>query len=142
MTQEDPLLAREEGSSSVAVVDELDLLASLIILPVDYQLERPATAVSLEDAGDMIISRDGAGKARVDFGQSCDIEKAAQEKLAGRDTGGLEEVNLIEVEIEMLVARRQHLVNDGKPTAGFRVYDVSDDLSVEESASSEVQVVV
>lgn len=141
-TQKDPLLTREEGSRSVAVVGELDLFASLIILRVDSQLEFPATTVSLEDAGGMIVSRDGAGKVRVDFAQSCDIGKAAQEKLAGRHTGGLEEVNLIEVDIEMLVARRQQLVKDGKPAGGFRVYDVDDDLFNEESARAEVEVVV
>lgn len=141
-TQEDPLLAREEGSSSVVVVDELDLLASLIVLRVDYQLELPATIASLEDAGDMIVSHDSAGKVRVDFDQSCAIEKAAREKLAGRETGGLEDVNLIEVEIEMLVAKRQQLVEEGRPAAGFRVYDFFDDLPNGESASPEVEVVV
>jgi phosphosulfolactate synthase (CoM biosynthesis protein A) len=44
-----------------------------------------------------------------------------QAKLAGRETG-LEEVNILEVEIEMLVAKRKQLVEDEYPDAGFRVY--------------------
>jgi hypothetical protein len=45
-----------------------------------------------------------------------------QESLA-RKGMGLEEVNLVEVEIEMLIARRKRLAEDGEPAAGFRVFE-------------------
>jgi hypothetical protein len=44
-----------------------------------------------------------------------------QGSLARRGTG-LEEVNLVEVDIEMLLARKKQLADDGEPAAGFRVY--------------------
>jgi hypothetical protein len=115
-----PLIAREEGSN-IAVVDELDLFAALIIFRVDYQVENSSTEVSTEDAGDMIVTRLDAGKVSVDFDKTCDTERAVQAKLAGRGTE-LEDVNLLEVEIEMLVAKRKQLVEDEYPDAGFRVY--------------------
>ena len=115
-----PLIAREEGSN-IAIVDELDLLAALIILRVDYQVENSSTEVSLEDAGNMVVARLDAGKVSVDFEKTCDTERVVQAKLAGRGTG-LEDVNLIEVEIEMLVAKRKQLVEDEEADAGFRVY--------------------
>lgn len=115
------LLAREDGSN-VASVDELDLLAALIILKVDWQLDFQWAGVSLDDAGEMVVARLEAGKVSVDFDRTCEIEKAVREKLADRGTG-LEDVNLMEVEIEMLVAKRKQLVEDQEPAAGFRVYD-------------------
>jgi len=105
-----PLIAREEGSN-IAIVDELDLLAALIILRVDYQVENSSTEVSLEDAGNMVVARLDVGKVSVDFEKTCDTERAVQAKLAGRGTG-LEDVNLVEVEIEMLVAKRKQLVSE------------------------------
>lgn len=119
-THTTPLIAREEGSN-IAIVDELDLLAALIILRVDYQVENSTTEVSLDDAGDMVVARLDAGKVSVDFDKTCDTERAVQTKLAGRGTG-LEDVNLVEVEIEMLVAKRKQLVEDEYLDAGFRVY--------------------
>lgn len=115
-----PLIAREEGSN-IATVDELDLLAALIILRVDYQVENSSTEVSLEDAGDMVVARLDAGKVSVDFDKTCDTERAVQAELAGRESG-LEDVNLVEVEIEMLDAKRKQLAEDEEPDAGFRVY--------------------
>lgn len=119
-THTTPSIAREEGSN-IATVTGLDLLAALIILRVDYHVENSSTEVSLEDAGDMIVAQLEAGKVSVDFDKACDTERAVQAKLAGRGTG-LEDVNLLEVEIEMLVAKRKQLVEDEEPDAGFRVY--------------------
>lgn len=117
-----PLIARSEGSNSnVGTVNGLDLLAALIILRVDYHVENSSTEVSLEDAGDVIVAHLDAGKVSVDFDKICDTERAVQAKLAGRGTG-LEDVNLLEVEMEMLVAKRKQLVEDEEPDAGFRVY--------------------
>jgi len=115
-----PLIVREDGSN-IAIVDKLDLLAALIILRVDYQVEIASTEVSFEDAGEMIIAHLEAGKVSVAFDKTCDTERAVQAKLAGRGTG-LEDVNIIEVEIEMLVAKRKQLAEDEQPGAGFRVY--------------------
>jgi hypothetical protein len=119
-THTSPLPEREEGSN-IAIVDGLDLLAALIILRVDYHVESSSTDVTLEDAGDMIIAELGTGKVSVDFDRTCDTEKAVQAKLAGRGIG-LEDFNLIEVEIEMLVARRKQLMEEEEPDAGFRFY--------------------
>ena len=119
-THTSPLIDREEGSN-IAIVDGLDLLAALIILRVDYQVENSSTEVSLDDTGDMIVAHLDAGKVSVDFDKTCDTERAVQMKLAGRETG-LEDVNLLEVEIEMLVAKRKQLAEDEEPDAGFRVY--------------------
>ncbi|GAB7335611.1 hypothetical protein MBLNU13_g07940t1 [Cladosporium sp. NU13] len=119
-THTSPLIAREEGSN-IAIVDELDPLAALIVLRIDYQVENLSAKVSLEDAGDMIVAQLDAGKVSVDFDKTCDTERAVQAKLAGRGTG-LEDVNLLEVEMEMLVAKRKQLVEDEEPDAGFRVY--------------------
>lgn len=129
-THTSPLIAREEEGSNIAVVDELDLLAAIIILRVDYQVEN-STEVSLDDAGDMVVARLDAGKASVDFDKTCDMARAVQAKLSGRETG-LEDVNLVEVEIEMLVAKRKQLVEDEEPDAGFRVYGEGE--SAEEGA--------
>lgn len=118
-THTSPLIPREENSN-IAIVDGLDLLAALVILRVDYHVEDSSTEVSLEDAGDMIVAQLDAGKVSVDFDKTCDTERAVQAKLAGRGTG-LEDVNLLEVELEMLVARRKQLVEDEEPDAGFRV---------------------
>lgn len=115
-----PLIAREEGSN-IAIVDELDFLAALIILRVDYQVKNSSKEVSLDDAGDMFVARLDAGKVSVDLDKTCHTERTVQAKLAVRETG-LEEVNILEVEIEMLVAKRKQLVEDEYPDAGFRVY--------------------
>lgn len=117
-----PLLVREESGNNIVVVDELDLLAALIILRVDYQLGPLETVISLDDAGEMIVSWLGSGKVSVDFDQTCEIERAAQKKLA-QSGAGLEDVNLVEVEIEMLLAHRKKLIDDDEPAAGFRVYN-------------------
>lgn len=119
-THTSPLIEREEGSN-IVVMDELDLLAALIILRVDYQVENSSTEVSLEDAGDMVVARLDAGKVSVDLDKTCDTERAVQAKLAPRGTE-LEDVNLVEVEIEMLVAKRKQLVEDEEADAGFREY--------------------
>lgn len=119
-THTTPSIAREEGSN-IATVTGLDLLAALIILRVDYHVEHSSTEVSLEDAGDMVVAQLEAGNVSVDFDKTCDTERAVQAKLAGRGTG-LEDVNLLEVEMEMLVAKRKQLVEDEEPDAGFRVY--------------------
>ena len=129
-----PLLVRAEGSN-VAVVDELDLLAALIILRVDYQVEDSRTEVSLEDAGEMIIAELGAGKASVDFDKTCGTESAVQTKLARRGRG-LEDVNLLEVEIEILAAKRKKLVEEEQPDAGFRVYVECTEVGVTDGISS------
>lgn len=116
-----PLIEREAGSN-IATVYELDLLAALIILRIDYQLDASWDEVCLEDASDMVVARLDAGKVSVDFDKTCQTERAAQAKLARRGTG-LEDVNLIEVEIELLAAKRKQLVEDQEPGAGYRVYD-------------------
>lgn len=119
-THTSPRIPREENSN-IAIIDGLDLLAALIILRVDYHVENSSTEVSLEDAGDMVVAQLDAGRVRVDFDKACDTERALQAKLTGRGTG-LENVNLLEVEIEMLVAKRNKLAEDEVPDAGFRVY--------------------
>jgi hypothetical protein len=116
-----PALEREDASSNIAIVDELDLLAAIIILQIDYELDLPRE-VSLDEAGEMVVERLGSGKVSVDFDKTCDTERAVQESLARRGMG-LEEVNLVEVEIEMLIARRKRLAEDGEPAAGFRVFE-------------------
>lgn len=137
-THTGPLIVRndDDEKSNVATVDELDLLAALIILRVDYQLDFPGAGISLDDAGEMIVAWLGAGKVSVDFDKICDTEKAVQEKLANRGMG-LEEVNFVEVEIEMLVAKRKKLAEDGEPAAGFRVYDEGEEEAGVDGASSE-----
>ena len=131
-THTSPLIAREEGSN-IAIVDGLDLLAAIIILRVDYQVENSSTTVSLEDAGEMVVARLDAGKVSVDFDKTCDTERAVQAKLAGRGTG-LEDVNLVEVEIEMLAAKRKALVEDEEPDVGFRVYGGGEAAGASEGA--------
>jgi hypothetical protein len=117
-----PALQREDASCNIAIVDELDLLAALVILRVDFQLDLPCTGVSLDDAGEMFVERLGAGKVSVDFDKTCEAERTVHEKLARREMG-LEDVNLVEVEIEMLLAKRKQLADDGEPAAEFRVYE-------------------
>jgi hypothetical protein len=116
-----PALERKDANTNIATVDEFDLLAALIILQIDYELELPRE-ISLDDAGEMVVERLGDGKVSVDFDKTCDTERAVQESLARRGMG-LEEVNLVEVEIEMLIARRNRLAEDGEPAAGFRVFE-------------------
>lgn len=53
---------------------------------------------------------------------------------------GLEEVNLVEVEIEMLVAKRKELAEDGEAAAGFRVYDEGEGEGGSGDATSEERV--
>jgi hypothetical protein len=77
------------------------------------------------------------GKVSVDFNKRCDTERAAQATFAGRQTG-LETVNLLEVAIDMLVARRQQLAEDEMPAAGFRVYE---DESVDDGADDHEDVI-
>jgi hypothetical protein len=116
-------LLDHKGGTHVVSVEYLDLLAGLVILQVDYQLARNTVPdASLEDASEMIVGRLPDGRVSVDFNKSCDLERAAQAKFKGRNTM-LEMVNLLEVEIDMLVARRKQLAADEMPTAGFRVYD-------------------
>ena len=116
-------LLDHKGGTHVVSVDYLDLLAGLVILQVDYQLTRNTVAdASFEDASEMIVGRLLDGRVSVDFNKSCDLERAAQAKFEGRETR-LEMVNLLEVEIDMLVARRKQLAADEMPAAGFRVYD-------------------
>lgn len=50
------------------------------------------------------------------YGEGCAGE-------ARREGEGLEDLNLVEVEIEMLVAKRKQLAEDEELCAGFRVYD-------------------
>jgi hypothetical protein len=121
-----PALEREDASSNIAIVDELDLLAAIIILQIDYELDLPRE-VSLDEAGEMVVERLGSGKVSVDFDKTCDTERAVQESLA-RKGMGLEEVNLVEVEIEMLLARRKQLADDGEPAAGFRVFEEGEEV--------------
>jgi hypothetical protein len=117
-------LLESEAGSYVVEVDELDLLAALVILRVEYQLVYTVAAdVSYEDVDEMIVSPGQTGEVSVDFNKRCDIERAAQATFAGRQTG-LEDVNLLEVEVDMLVAKRKQLAKDGDPEAGFRVYEV------------------
>lgn len=134
-THTSPLIAREEGGN-IAIVDGLDLLAAIIILRVDYQVQNSSTEVCLEDAGDMVVSRLDAGKVSVDSNKTCDAERAVQAKIGGRETG-LEDVNLVEVEIEMLFAKRKQLMEDEEPDAGFRVYGESEGESAEEGEGAE-----
>lgn len=131
-------LPDHEAGSHVVSVDELDLLAALMILRVDYQLAYSTVAdTSIEDASEMVVARMETGKASVDFNKTCDVERAAKATFAGRSTG-LETVNLLEVEIDMLVAKRKQLAEDEMPAVGFRVYDdegfdgAADHLIVEE----------
>ena len=121
------LLQRETGSH-VSSVDELDLLAALNILQVDYHLAHTVLDVPFADADEIIIDGPRNGKVGVDFSKRCGVERAVQEKLTGRLTG-LDEVSLLEVEIDMLVAKKKQMVEDEIPAAGFRVYDddVADD---------------
>lgn len=121
-THTSPLLVREGSANNIVVVDELDLLAALIILHVDYQLGPSETVVSLEDASAMVVNWLGSGKVSVDFDQTCETERAVQRKLA-RSEADLGDVNLVEVEIEMLLAHRKKLAEDNEPAAGFRVYN-------------------
>jgi hypothetical protein len=131
-------LLESEAGSYVVEVDELDLLAALVILRVDYELVYTvAVDVSFGDAAEMIVDRMEAGKISVDFNKRCDIERAAQATFAGRQTG-LEMANLLEVEIDMLVARRQQLAEDEMPAAGFRVYE---DESVDDGADDHEEVI-
>jgi hypothetical protein len=131
-------LLESEAGSYVVEVDELDLLAALIILRVDYELVYTvAVDVSFEDAAEMIVDQTELGKVSVDFNKRCDIERAAHATFAGRQTG-LEMVNLLEVEIDMLVARRQRLAEDEMPAAGFRVYE---DESVDDGADDHEDVI-
>jgi hypothetical protein len=131
-------LLESEAGSYVVEVDELDLLAALVILRVDYELVYTVVVdVSFGDAAEMIVDRMEAGKISVDFNKRCDIERAAQATFAGRQTG-LETVNLLEVEIDMLVARRQQLAEDEMPAAGFRVYE---DESVDDGADDHEEVI-
>lgn len=135
-------LLESETGSYVVEVDELDLLAALVILQVDYELVYTVAAdVSFEDAAEMIIGSGETGRVSVDFNKRCDIERAAQATFAGRQTG-LEMVNLLEVEVDMLIAKRNQLVKDELPAAGFRVYDaVKDDgLAVTSTIEEEDQV--
>jgi hypothetical protein len=131
-------LLESEAGSHVVEVDELDLLAALVILRVDYELVYTVAAdVSFEDVEEMIADRMETGKVSVDFNKRCDIERAAQATFAGRQTG-LEMANLLEVEIDMLVARRQQLAEDEMPAAGFRVYE---DESVDDGADDHEEVI-
>jgi hypothetical protein len=131
-------LLESEAGSFVVEVDELDLLAALVILRVDYELVYTVTAdVSFEDAAEMIVDWMETGKVSVDFNKRCDTERAAQATFAGRQTG-LETVNLLEVAIDMLVARRQQLAEDEMPAAGFRVYE---DESVGDGADDHEDVI-
>ena len=137
-------LLESEAGSYVVEVDELDLLAALIILRVEYELVYTVAAdVSYEDVDEMIVGRIQAGKVSVDFNKRCNIEKAAQATFAGRQTG-LEEVSLLEVEIDMLVAKRNQLAKDENPAAGFRVYEVDaaeeDGLAATSTIEEEDQV--
>ena len=119
-------LLNSEAGCHVTSVDELDLLAALIILRVHYQLEyNTVSDASFEDAGEMIVDRPPDGKLSVDFNKRCEIERAVQAKLADRETR-METVNLLEVEIDMLVAKRKQLAEDEMPAVGFRVYAVDD----------------
>jgi hypothetical protein len=138
-----PRVRDYETAGSVTSVDELDLLAALIILHVEYQLEYTTLAdVSFEDADEMIVDRTETGRVNVDFDKTCDVEKAARAKLADWPTR-LEVVNLLELEIDMLVAKRKQLAEDGVRAAGFRVYDDEDiddgaaDLEVVEEDAAE-----
>ena len=131
-------LLESEAGSYVVEVDELDLLAALVILRVDYELVYTVAAdVSFEDAAEMIVDWMETGKVSVDFNKRCDTERAAQATFAGRQTG-LETVNLLEVAIDMLVARRQQLAEDEMPAAGFRVYE---DESVDDGADDHEDVI-
>jgi hypothetical protein len=128
-----------EAGSHVVEVDELDLLAALVILRVDYELVYAVAAdVSFEDVEEMIVDRMETGKDSVDFNKRCDIERAAQATFAGRLTG-LEMVNLLEVEVDILVSKRKELVEDEVPAAGFRVYEV--DEVVDDGADDHEQVI-
>jgi hypothetical protein len=137
-------LLESEAGSYVVEIDELDLLAALVILRVEYQLVYTVAAdVSYEDVDEMIVSPGQTGEVSVDFNKRCDIERAAQATFAGRQTG-LEEVNLLEVEVDMLVAKRKQLAKDGDPEAGFRVYEVDaaeeDGLPAKSTIEEEDQV--
>lgn len=136
-----------QADDKVTAVDELDMLAGLVILRIDYQIAYTVSNVPFDDADEMIVERLVDGRVRVDFGKTCDVERAVQGKLVGRQTG-LEGVNLLEVEVDMLVARRRQLVEDGISAAGFRVYDdglvgggaVDHETTVENSAEEEDDV--
>ena len=132
-------LLESEAGGYVVEVDELDLLAALVILRVDYELVYTVAAdVSFEDVEEMTVARMETGKVSVDFNKRCDIERAAQATFTGRLTG-LEMVNLLEVEVDMLVAKRKELVEDEVPAAGFRVYEV--DEVVDDGADDHEQVI-
>jgi hypothetical protein len=112
---EGSLVPYDEGSSdaNIATISELDVLAAIKILRVDYHLARQyEDPPTIDDAGDMVVARLEGGKVRLDFDKTCETERAAKEKLAGRGTG-LEEFNLVEVEVEMLVAKKKRMVDEG-----------------------------
>lgn len=113
-----PLLPREAGSN-VAIVADLDLVAAVVSLLVDFQLP---SSTAKGDANEMVVAGDEAGNVSFDFDRTCDVERAVHENIKADAAGAnLDTVNFIEVAIAMLVAKRAQLARDGFPAAGFRV---------------------
>lgn len=109
--------------NNTRLVHELDLLAALIILCVDYQLDVSTQTLSLDAAREMVLHRHGINELSVDFDKACEIERMVQDKIRlVRGAEGLKIFNFVRVEVEMLLAHREKLAADGFPTAGFRVY--------------------
>lgn len=117
-----PSISRASAVSNCALVRESDLTAALMAMRADYGLGNPYNSVSLNDAGDMIVERLENGWCTVDFEKTVPIEWEVQAKIAGRGYG-LEDVNLLEVEMEMMAAKRTWLRTEGYSDALFRVWD-------------------
>lgn len=117
-----PPLPREDGRK-IGRVYELDLYAALIILGVDWGVEH--SPLLRDDADGMIVARHGDGTVSVDFDRRCTIEMLVLHKLYGTAEWA-RDLNLVEVEIERLIAHREKLLDDGIPAAGFRVYEDTD----------------
>lgn len=109
--------------NNTRLVHELDLLAALIILCVDYQLDVSTQTLYLDAAREMVSHRHGISELSVDFDKACEIEQMVQDKVRlVRGAENLKRFNFVRVEVEMLLAHRKKLAVDGFPTAGFRVY--------------------
>ncbi|KAM0721096.1 hypothetical protein Q7P37_003382 [Cladosporium fusiforme] len=116
-------LSSHGGGNNIQKVDELDILAALTILCVDYQLDIATDTISLDAAVEMITTGYGANSMSVDFGRSCDIGRMVQDKIKSeQEARGFTGLNLVKIEVEMLRAHRKRLACDGMPAAGFRVY--------------------
>lgn len=117
-----PSISRASADSNCALVRESDLIAALMAMRADYGLGNPYNSVSLTDAENMIVERLENGWCTVDFDRAVPIERGVQAKIRGRSFG-LEDLNLLEVEMEMMAAEKTWLKKEGYGDAGVRVWD-------------------